>query len=465
MLAQATYRQGIIDAMNRPAEAVKQWHEYRPIFINDARINGGIAFYRQNRVALDRIAAETGVPAEYIVAIIGVETSYGRVTGSYKVIDALYTLAFDFPRRAPFFAGELAQLFALQKAEPQLDILELKGSYAGAMGMGQFMPSSFRPGEGRRRRRAPRPDHALPDVFASIANYFAVHGWERDGPVVARADRADGAGTSCPRLDPIHPLAELERRGYARARASRASKARPCSRSRAPPDPNTGWLPQLLRHHPLQPLADVRAIRAPAGAGDPAGKRGGMRAGWLAVAVLLLAACSGAPKKPDVASPPVVVPPQPPVAAGVDCAGFVPYAPAQEDPSTRGDYVAGGLYKPGVRDSVPSYIPNVACIPEPVVVHEPPSRHGNRSPYTVLGRSYHVRDSAHGFVETGIASYYGNKFHGRRTSNQEVYDMYAFTAAHKSLPLPSYARVTNLDNGRSVVVRVNDRGPFHRPRI
>jgi len=83
----------------------------------------------------------------------------------------------------------------------------------------------------------------------------------------------------------------------------------------------------------------------------------------------------------------------------------------------------------------------------------------------VLGRSYHVLDDATGFVETGIASYYGEKFHGRRTSNQEVYDMYAFSAAHKSLPLPSFARVTNLDNGQSVVVRVNDRGPFHEGRV
>ncbi|MCR6663263.1 MAG: lytic murein transglycosylase B [Luteimonas sp.] len=217
VLAQATYRQGIIDAMNRPAEAVRQWHEYRPIFINDARTNGGIAFYRQNRAALDRIAADTGVPAEYIVAIIGVETSYGRVTGSYKVIDALYTLAFDFPRRAPFFAGELAQLFALQKAEPQLDILELKGSYAGAMGLGQFMPSSYRlwakdgDGDGRRDLIT-----HLPDVFASIANYFVIHGWERGGPVVARADRASGAEDFVPEtVDPIHPLAALEQRGYA----------------------------------------------------------------------------------------------------------------------------------------------------------------------------------------------------------------------------------------------------------
>src|SRR5690606_15277482 len=87
------------------------------------------------------------------------------------------------------------------------------------------------------------------------------------------------------------------------------------------------------------------------------------------------------------------------------------------------------------------------------------------SPYTVLGKSYRVLDDPEGFSERGIASYYGNKFHGRRTSNMEVYDMYAFTAAHKSLPLPSFARVTNLDNGRSVVVRVNDRGPFHEGRV
>src|SRR3546814_10606734 len=103
--------------------------------MNNARIRGGKAFYAENRAALDDIAARTGVPAEYIGAIIGVETSYGRITGSYRVLDALYTLAFSHPRRAPFFAGELAQLFALAQEEPQLDILALKGSYAGAMGM------------------------------------------------------------------------------------------------------------------------------------------------------------------------------------------------------------------------------------------------------------------------------------------------------------------------------------------
>ena len=96
---------------------------------------------------------------------------------------------------------------------------------------------------------------------------------------------------------------------------------------------------------------------------------------------------------------------------------------------------------------------------------EPPAAYGNRSPYTVLGKSYRVRPSAEGYVERGVASWYGQKFHGRQTSSREVYDMCSFSAAHKTLPLPSYVRVTNLDNGREVVVRVNDRGPFHAGRI
>jgi len=216
VLAQAEYKQSIIDAISRPAEAVKPWSEYRPIFMNDARINGGRAFYRQHRDALERVSAETGVPAEYMVAIIGVETSYGRITGNFRVVDALYTLAFDHPRRAPFFAGELAQLFALVKEEPQLDIMALKGSYAGAMGMGQFMPSSYRlwakDGDGDSRRDL--LDHT-PDVFASIANYFAIHGWQRGGPVVARAVLDAGRAEFVPEtVDPIHPLPALAERGY-----------------------------------------------------------------------------------------------------------------------------------------------------------------------------------------------------------------------------------------------------------
>ena len=179
----------------------------------------------------------------------------------------------------------------------------------------------------------------------------------------------------------------------------------------------------------------------------------------IAAAVLLLAGCAGSPKRDAPPAGQATAP------GGSDGPKVSPYAPAQEDPSTRGDYVAGGLYKPGVADTTPDYIPDVDAIPEPEVVALPRSRHGNRPTYQVLGKSYRVLDDAEGFVETGMASYYGQKFHGRLTSNQEVYDMYAFTAAHKSLPLPSFARVTNLDNGQSVVVRVNDRGPFHEGRV
>jgi peptidoglycan lytic transglycosylase len=108
---------------------------------------------------------------------------------------------------------------------------------------------------------------------------------------------------------------------------------------------------------------------------------------------------------------------------------------------------------------------DVATLPEPVPASEPPSRYGNKSPYTVDGETYYVLPSATGYDERGIASYYGTKFNGYRTSDLETYDMYKFTAASRVLPLPSFARVTNLDNGKSVIVRVNDRGPFVPDRI
>jgi rare lipoprotein A len=162
-----------------------------------------------------------------------------------------------------------------------------------------------------------------------------------------------------------------------------------------------------------------------------------MRILLAAVAFLLLAACARAPKRP---SPP---PPTPP-------------APMEQ---------GGGLYAPHIQDSGPTVAPDISHIPEPTPRREPLARYGNRSPYTVLGRSYRVMDRAEGHIERGIASWYGEKFHGRATSSMEPYDMYAFTAAHKTLPLPTYARVTNLENGRSIVVKVNDRGPFKDERI
>jgi rare lipoprotein A len=108
---------------------------------------------------------------------------------------------------------------------------------------------------------------------------------------------------------------------------------------------------------------------------------------------------------------------------------------------------------------------DVSTLVEPTPKIEPPSRYGNKPVYEVLGTTYKLRSDSHGYVERGIASWYGNKFHGYMTSSLEPYDMYQFSAAHKTLPLPTYARVTNLENGKSVVVRINDRGPFHENRI
>src|SRR5207342_1660533 len=179
---------------------------------------------------------------------------------------------------------------------------------------------------------------------------------------------------------------------------------------------------------------------------------------------LLLAACGSSPTKapaPSQSSTPVS---KAPAATASGAQRRSPYAAAQEDLSKRGDYTAGGLYAPNVKDTAPPPIDDVHLIPEPEVVAQPRSRYGNRD-YAVLGKQYHVLDDPSGYVETGTASFYGQKFHGRRTSSLEVYDMYAFSAAHKTLPLPSFARVTNLANGKSVIVRVNDRGPFHDGRI
>ena len=227
VLAKAQLREAIIAAMSRPAEA-KPWRDYRPIFITQARIDGGKAFLATHRDALARVEAQYGVPAEIIVSIIGVETSFGANMGKYPVVDALYTLAFAYPRsgdpakadrenrREAFFRGELAQLFALGK-ETGIDITALTGSYAGAMGWGQFMPSSYREyavdgnGDGKRDLFT-----STDDVFASIANYFVKKGgWVRGAPVTVRANRADNARDLEPEsLDPVVPMAELAARGF-----------------------------------------------------------------------------------------------------------------------------------------------------------------------------------------------------------------------------------------------------------
>jgi rare lipoprotein A len=191
-----------------------------------------------------------------------------------------------------------------------------------------------------------------------------------------------------------------------------------------------------------------------------------MRYFVLMGACALLAACASAPK-PTPSTPKPTAPgsssaPRP-VATPEVRKDHVVCVPSREHDLK--DYRGGGLYAPAVSDSAPPTPVDVSGVPEPTPRDEPRSRVGNKSPYAVLGKRYYVLPTAAGYRERGTASWYGYKFHGRSTSNMEIYDMCAFSAAHKSLPLPSYVRVTNTDNGRSVIVRVNDRGPFHAGRV
>ena len=181
-----------LDAIARPAES-KPWKDYRPIFITQRRINQGVQFWRDNADILARAEKTYGVPAQIIVAIIGVETFYGKRAGNYRVLDALVTLGFDYPPRGKFFQKELEQFFMMCK-EQGFDPRYLKGSYSGAMGMPQFIASSFRAyavdfdGD-----KTPDLWENRADVIGSIANYFSKHGWQRDEPIATRATVPDSA--------------------------------------------------------------------------------------------------------------------------------------------------------------------------------------------------------------------------------------------------------------------------------
>lgn len=187
LFARVRMREDTIALITRPAERTKPWYEYREIFLDQARIDGGVEFWRQHRAALNRAEQVYGVSPEIIVAIIGVETRYGRITGRHGVLEALTTLAFDYPRRADFFRKELENYLLLTREEG-IDPLSLQGSYAGAMGIGQFMPSSYRAyavdftGDGRRDLWT-----SPVDAIGSVANYLAEHGWRHNEPVVRSA--------------------------------------------------------------------------------------------------------------------------------------------------------------------------------------------------------------------------------------------------------------------------------------
>lgn len=214
-LHRAEYRQSVIDTMTRPAES-KPWKDYRPIFLTQRRIDDGAAFLRDNRALLERIGGQYGVPPELIAAIIGVESNYGRTPMRYRVLDALVTLAFYYPPRAAYFRSELVQLLLLHSAAFPYAPEELLGSYAGAMGWPQFMPSSVakyaRDGDGDGKIDL---WNSLPDIGASVANYFEAFGWQTGAPVAVRAQVAANARSIDPKgLDPVYPLQQLSEWGY-----------------------------------------------------------------------------------------------------------------------------------------------------------------------------------------------------------------------------------------------------------
>jgi membrane-bound lytic murein transglycosylase B len=191
LLSQGMFQPRIIAAITRPAETVLRWWEYSNRLVTAERIARGVEFSREHRARLDAAQAKTGVSPAYIAAIIGIETNYGRNKGSWRVLDALMTLGFDYPPRGRFFRSELEQ-FLLLVREESLDPTTTLGSYAGAMGAPQFMPSSYRrfAVNGSLDGAAdPRRDLFLQwdDVIGSVANYFSVHGWERDAPVLLEA--------------------------------------------------------------------------------------------------------------------------------------------------------------------------------------------------------------------------------------------------------------------------------------
>jgi membrane-bound lytic murein transglycosylase B len=214
ILAQVQVLPKVIELISRPAEA-KPWYAYRPIFLSEARIEKGVQFWKAQHDTLARAEAVYGVPAEIVVAIIGVETFYGKHAGQIRVLDSLATLGFRYPKRAEFFRSELQQ-FLLLSREERLDPLTVRGSYAGAMGVPQFIASSYRryavdfDGDGSRDLI----DNSK-DAIGSVANYLSKHGWNAEGGIAVPAS-VSGEGYKVllkKGLNPEIPLRDLEAHG------------------------------------------------------------------------------------------------------------------------------------------------------------------------------------------------------------------------------------------------------------
>jgi len=213
LFSQIRPQPSIIRAMNAPSTALP-WHRFRKNHVDAVHINGGVKFWKQHAATLSRATREFGVPEEIITATIGIETHYGGYTGNFKIIDALATLAFDYPKRAAFFRDELEQ-FVLMGKETTLDLANLRGSYAGAMGIPQFMPSSYRKyavdfdGDGQRNLWT-----NVADVIGSVANYYKLHEWQLGEAIVvpARVSATPDAAL-VDDITPKTPIAEFRKLG------------------------------------------------------------------------------------------------------------------------------------------------------------------------------------------------------------------------------------------------------------
>lgn len=212
---QAAFQSDIIEKMTRPAEKTMTWERYRNIFMKQERIDAGVEFWKANEKVLNEISTKTGVSVEAITGVIGVETYFGDRMGSYLVLDALYTLAFGYPRRSSFFKAELSKFLELCNNEG-LDPLAIKGSYAGAMGYGQFMPSSYLAyAKSYDSETGADLMNEVNDGIASVANYLKVHRWKNGGLIAIKATKSQSAEVlSKQKVKPSKTISYYEKKGY-----------------------------------------------------------------------------------------------------------------------------------------------------------------------------------------------------------------------------------------------------------
>jgi membrane-bound lytic murein transglycosylase B len=215
LFSQVKNQRQLFERMDKPAEKL-EWYQYRKIFLTDKRINAGIKFWKENRVLISQIEKKFQIPAEIIVAIVGIETFYGEYKGKSPVFDTLVTFAFDYPKRAEFFTRELEQFLILSK-ENQLDTRAVMGSYAGAMGMPQFIASSYRnyavDGDGDGKANL---FESKADILTSVANYFKKHGWIAGQPIAYPINlQAKKSNTKIkPAMKPDHSWKDLVTAGF-----------------------------------------------------------------------------------------------------------------------------------------------------------------------------------------------------------------------------------------------------------